>query len=272
MKSTSYKREGSTNSKESLQHDSSAKEDNPYTDPNEESKKNIKQTKISENLGQVNMSFQPLHAEESSCGTTTNESIHGQSKSAKQLNETPLSNTELLASAHQPTSISASSTENLLIKVIQYYNPHCSQPVTTFPSFLLPYLWIITTCLFPYSMWEYTNHERKLWKRKHLIVHKKSEYTLFRLMFGVIMLFLQFGLNHGNKERSFFSSSPAQESHTSASPVSYDLFLTELSKTMPSTFDQVCTDAEKCWYCSFTIICWVFIHGILRISGFSMLK
>ncbi|XP_050694950.1 uncharacterized protein LOC126984820 isoform X3 [Eriocheir sinensis] len=165
MKSTSDKRKGSsTSSKESLQHDSSAKEDNPFTDPNEESKKNIKQTKISENLDQVNMSFQPQHAEESSCGTSTNESKHGQSKSAKQLNETPLSNTELLASAHQPTSISAGSTENLLIK---------------------------------------------------------------------------FGLNHGNKERSFFSSSPAQESHTSASPVSYDLFLTELSKTMPNTFDQV---------------------------------
>lgn len=125
-KSTSDKREGSsTSSKESLQHDNSAKEDNPFTNPNEESKK-IKQTEISENLDQVNQSFQPPHAEESSCGTTTNESKHGQSKSAKQLNETPLSNTELLASAHQPTSISASSTENLLIKVIQYYNPQCS--------------------------------------------------------------------------------------------------------------------------------------------------
>lgn len=147
VKSTIDKREGSstmrkncsTSSRENLQHDISAKEGNLFTDANEESKK-IKQSKISQNLDQVNMSFQPQHAEESSCNTTNNKSKHRQSKSAKHLNETPLSNTELLASAHQPTSISASSTENLLTKVIQYYNPHCSHLVTTFPTFPLPHL------------------------------------------------------------------------------------------------------------------------------------
>lgn len=128
MKSISNKREGSSSSimknnssssKVNLQEDSKEKEDHPFTDPKEECKENINQMQISETLGQGDMSFQLQHADASSCGTST---TNVGSKSAKQLDETPLSNTELLASAHQPTSISANSTENLLMKVIQCTN------------------------------------------------------------------------------------------------------------------------------------------------------
>lgn len=50
-------------------------------------------------------------------------------------------------------------------------------------------------------------------------------------------LLVKFGLNHSPKERSTLSRPSARDS--CASPLSYELFFTELSKTMPNTHDQV---------------------------------
>lgn len=136
--SGSTTRNESSCSKVNLQQDNMVKEEHTITNSNKESKKMKNQAQIPDTSEQVHMSFQLQHADESSHGTSpTNESRKGQSASAKQHNETPLSNTEFLAAAHQPSGISANNTENLLMKVIKYSN-YYSWPVTLsfhiFPS------------------------------------------------------------------------------------------------------------------------------------------
>lgn len=111
-------RKDSTGSKANIEQGNIMKEEDLFTDSHKESETSTNQTQIPDNSDQVNMSFQPQHADDSSFGTSpTSESRNVQNKGAKQYKETPLSNTELIASAHQPSSTSASNTEDLLIKV-----------------------------------------------------------------------------------------------------------------------------------------------------------